>query len=230
MERKSILVVDDEESIAKIVRYALEEAAFTVRVAPDAERGRQALRDREPDLVVLDVMLPDGSGLDLLRELRAASRVPVLMLSARAEEIDRILGLELGADDYVIKPFSPRELVSRVKALLRRRDMDAASERHELRVGDLHLDLEAMEARIDGRPVELTASELRILALLARHPGRVFSRASILDALWGGQTAGGERAVDVHVHNLREKIEDDPARPRRLLTARGLGYRLSPHD
>lgn len=227
MSRHSILVVDDEESIVKIVRYALEEAGFGVEVATDVSQAKDALRDREPDLVVLDVMLPDGSGLDLLRDMRSTSRVPVLMLSARVEELDRVLGFELGADDYVVKPFSPRELVSRVRAHLRRREMEATPDPRELRVGDLRINLDAMCAELTGRPLDLTASELRILTLLARHPGRVFSRVAILDELYGGETVGGERAIDVHVHNLREKIEDDPSTPRRLLTVRGMGYRLS---
>ncbi|MDH4140122.1 MAG: response regulator transcription factor [Coriobacteriia bacterium] len=225
--RKRVLVIDDEESMAKIVRYSLEEADFEVAVAGDAEEASKLLGDFRPDVVVLDVMLPGKSGLEFCREARASSTVPIIMLSARGEEVDRILGLEFGADDYVVKPFSPRELVSRVRAHLRRAEIASSpGGASKISIGDLRIDSEAHQAYMDGAPVYLTTSEFQILSLLARHPGKVFSRHAILAALWGESPVGDERAVDVHVHNIREKIEPDPKEPEYLLTVRGVGYRL----
>jgi DNA-binding response OmpR family regulator len=177
-------------------------------------------------------MLPDESGLEFCRELRAESEIPVIMLSARSEEIDRILGLELGADDYVTKPFSPRELVSRVKVHLRRSDPAAAPQRRDrIEVGELALDATCHEVLMRGEPVHLTNSEFQIIELLVRSPGKVFSRAAILDMLWHGGYVGDERSVDVHVHNIREKIEADPSAPEYLVTVRGIGYRVrQPQD
>jgi DNA-binding response OmpR family regulator len=178
-----------------------------------------------PDIVVLDVMLPGKSGLDTARDLRARSDVPIVMLSARGDEVDRILGLEFGADDYVTKPFSPRELVSRVKAILRR--VDGRSEgKDQLAVGDIEIDTRAREVRLAGEPLHLTSSEYAILLHLATSPGTAYSRHEILQALWGTAPVGDERAVDVHIHNIREKIEADPKNPVHVLTVRGYGYRL----
>jgi two-component system alkaline phosphatase synthesis response regulator PhoP len=183
-------------------------------------------RAEKPDVIVLDVMLPGLSGREVCRQLRAESDVPILMLSARGGEVDRVLGLELGADDYVTKPFSLAELVSRVRALLRRRELDRV--RHDaLRVGDLEFDLAAHDVRIDGDRVHLTPSEFRLVALLASDPGRAFSREELVRHLWETEYTGGERAVDAHVVNLRRKLEHDPADPRRLLTVRGIGYALA---
>jgi DNA-binding response OmpR family regulator len=230
-EPKRILVVDDEESMVQIIRYALEEAGYVVAAAGDAETAKPLVQSFEPDLVVLDVMLPGESGLEFCRELRSSSDIPVIMLSAKSEEIDKILGLELGADDYVTKPFSPRELVSRVKANLRRSESPGTARVRSVRIGDLELDIDAHEARVRGEQVHLTNSEFQIVELLARSPGKVFSRAAILDVLWNGGFVGDERSVDVHVHNIREKIEADPANPRYLITVRGIGYRLrEPQD
>jgi DNA-binding response OmpR family regulator len=223
---KRILVVDDEESMVQIVKYALEEAGYAVASAGDAESAKPLVRSFDPDLVVLDVMLPGESGLEFCRELRTASDVPVIMLSAKSEEIDKILGLELGADDYVTKPFSPRELVSRVKANLRRSEAPATVRERLVRIGDLEVDADAHEMRMRGEAVHVTNSEFQILELLARSPGKVFSRAAILDMLWNGGFVGDERSVDVHVHNIREKIELDPSVPEYLVTVRGIGYRL----
>ncbi|HEY3318054.1 MAG TPA: response regulator transcription factor [Coriobacteriia bacterium] len=225
MEPKRVLVVDDEESMLKIIRYALEEAGFRVETAEDAETAERVLPSFHPDLIVLDVMLPGASGLEFTRDLRTKSSVPVLMLSAKSEEIDKILGLELGADDYVTKPFSPRELVSRVRAHLRRAAAPtSASNGHT--VGDLRIDPDSHQVYMRGVNIHLTTTEFQILEVLSRSPGKVFSRAAILDSLWGGGFVGDERAVDVHVHNIREKIERDPAEPDYLLTVRGIGYRL----
>ena len=220
-----ILVVDDEESIIKVVRYALEQEGFEVHTAGDANGGAFMLSEVRPDLVVLDVMLPGKSGLELARDIRQTSDVPILMLSARGDEVDRVLGLEFGADDYVTKPFSPRELVSRVKAILRRAG-GSADERTRLVVGELEIDAASRQVFLRGEPVHLTTSEYGILLLLARNPGKAFSRQAILATLWDESPVGDERAIDVHIHNMREKLEQDPRNPRLLVTVRGFGYRL----
>jgi DNA-binding response OmpR family regulator len=228
VDRRKVLVVDDEESMVTVIRYALEEAGFDVASAPDSTSACELFGTFSPDLVVLDVMLAGGdSGLDLCRDLRARSRVPIVMLSARSEELDRVLGLELGADDYVTKPFSPRELVSRVKAHLRRTGELAEPGREAgVTLGDLHIDLEGHEVSVSGVEKHLTPTEFRILALLAAHPGKLHTREAILNHLWNGGFIGDARAVDVHVHNIREKIEADPSSPAHLITVRGEGYRL----
>jgi len=221
---KKILVVDDEESILKVVDYALSEAGYEVHTVRDGSSAEFMFDQVHPDLVILDVMLPGKSGLDIARDLRATSDVPIVMLSARGDEVDRILGLEFGADDYVTKPFSPRELVSRVKAILRRTEGSHHPER--IVIGDLEIDTPSRQVRVAGQPVHLTTSEYSILLHLARHPGQAFSRYAILTALWDESPVGEERAVDVHVHNIRAKIEADPRNPEYLLTVRGYGYRL----
>lgn len=220
---KKILVVDDEESILKIVDYALSEAGYEVHLARDGGGAEFMFGQVRPDLVILDVMLPGKSGLDIARDLRASSDVPIIMLSARGDEVDRVLGLEFGADDYVTKPFSPRELVSRVKAILRRTE---GAPPEKIRVGELEIDSESRQVRMGGQVVHLTTSEYAILLLMARHPGKAFSRQAILSGLWDETPVGDERAVDVHVHNIREKIEADQKSPAYVLTVRGFGYRL----
>lgn len=220
---KKILVVDDEEPILKIVDYALTEAGYEVHLARDGQGAEFMFDQVKPDLVILDVMLPGKSGLDIAKDLRATSDVPIIMLSARGDEIDRILGLEFGADDYVTKPFSPRELVSRVKAILRRVEGAPAE---KIRVGELEIDALSRQVKLAGQPIHLTTSEYSILLHLARHPGQAFSRGAILAALWDETPVGEERAVDVHIHNIREKIEEDHKNPMYLLTVRGYGYRL----
>jgi two-component system, OmpR family, alkaline phosphatase synthesis response regulator PhoP len=222
---KRILVVDDEESILKVVDYALTEAGYEVHTASDGPGAEFIFGETQPDLVILDVMLPGKSGLDVARDLRAASNVPIIMLSARGDEVDRILGLEFGADDYVTKPFSPRELVSRVKAILRRVDGGSA-EKACIEIADLTIDTLSRQVKLLGQPLHLTTSEYGILLLLAKQPGKAYSRQAILTALWDESPVGDERAVDVHVHNIREKIEEDPKSPVYLLTVRGFGYRL----
>ena len=224
-----ILVVDDDPGILDVVRFSLAGEGFEVDAASEGEAALAGGRSGAYDLLVLDVMLPDVPGTEVCRRLRAeGSAVPILMLTARDAEVDRVVGLELGADDYVAKPFSRAELVSRVRAILRRRELDLAESAAPVRdVGGLRLDFAKHEVRVDGEPVQLTPSEFKILALLAERPGEVFSRAQIMRHLWGSEHVGDEHPCDVHVSNIRRKIERDPARPARLVTARGAGYRLS---
>lgn len=222
---KRVLVVDDEESILKVVSYALTQAGYEVHTAIDGPGGEFLLGEIKPDIVILDVMLPGKSGLEIARDLRASSNIPIIMLSARGDEVDRILGLEFGADDYVTKPFSPRELVSRVKAILRRSESSPA-EKACIEIGDLTVDTLAHQVKLSGQPMHLTSSEYGILLHLAKHPGAAFSRQEIMNALWDESPVGDERAIDVHIHNIREKLEEDPKNPVYILTVRGYGYRL----
>jgi two-component system, OmpR family, alkaline phosphatase synthesis response regulator PhoP len=223
---KTVLVVDDEPKIVALARDYLEHAGFAVLTAGDGPAGLQAARSRRPDLIVLDLALPGLDGLDVARALRRESNVPIVMLTARDDELDRLLGLELGADDYVTKPFSPRELVARVRAVLRRTER-AAEPGDVLRAGHLHIDLPRMRVEVDGRQVELTPTEFQLLVALARQPGRVFTRAQLLDAVHGVAFESYERAIDTHIKNLRRKIEAEPSRPHQLLTVYGVGYRLA---
>jgi two-component system alkaline phosphatase synthesis response regulator PhoP len=220
----TILIVDDEPKITRLVADYLERSGFTVSVAHDGGEALMRARTERPALVVLDLGLPGLDGLDVTRQLRRDGDVPILMLTARDDETDRIIGLELGADDYVTKPFSPRELVARVRAILRRRDR-AMSE--VLRAAALVLDVPRMRLEVDGRPVELTATEFSLLAAMAREPGRVFTRSQLLDAVHGMAIESYERAIDAHVKNIRRKIEPDPRHPRHLVTVYGVGYRLA---
>ncbi len=221
---KRVLVVDDEESILKVVTYALQQAGYEVHTASDAAGAEMMFEEISPDIIVLDIMLPGKSGLDVARELRTHSDTPIIMLSARGDEVDRVLGLEFGADDYVTKPFSPRELVSRVKAILRR--TEGPHEKKCIVVGDLELDTRARAVKLQGQPIHLTSSEYGILLQLAKQPGTAYSRQAILSALWDESPVGDERAIDVHIHNIREKLEADPKHPEYILTVRGYGYRL----
>lgn len=225
MSAQRVLAVDDEESILKVVEYALTQAGYEVHTAGDAAGAEFLFPQINPDIVILDVMLPGKSGLDVARDLRATSNVPIIMLSARGDEVDRILGLEFGADDYITKPFSPRELVSRVKAILRRVGT-TPEEKACIVVGDLEIDTNSRQVKMAGEPVHLTSSEYGILLHMARHPGTAYSRQAILTALWDESPVGDERAIDVHVHNIREKIEVDAKNPEYILTVRGFGYRL----
>jgi DNA-binding response OmpR family regulator len=218
-----ILVVDDEQSIRTIVEYALKDAGFEVVTAGRGDDALAAM-ERDPiDLVVLDVMLPGMDGLEVCQRIRAERSVPIIMLSARGEELDKVLGLELGADDYVTKPFSPRELVSRVKANLRRGKLDGEQE-EGLRFGDLEIDPVARAVTRDGEELNLTLSEFEILLKLARSPRRVFTRQELMDHLWNGTFYGDLRSVDVHVRHLRQKIERDASNPVLIRTVRGVGY------
>jgi DNA-binding response OmpR family regulator len=224
---RTVLVVDDEPEIVRLVRDYLERAGFTVATAADGEAALRSAHRVHPDIVVLDLGLPGLDGLDVARELRRGGEVPIIMLTARTEEADRVAGLELGADDYVSKPFSPRELVARVRAVLRRTDT-ARAQGDVVRAGDsLVLDAVRMEATVDGRPVDLTATEFALLLHMARQPGRVFTRAQLLDAVHGVAVESYERAIDAHVKNIRRKIEADPRAPRHLQTVFGVGYRVA---
>jgi DNA-binding response OmpR family regulator len=223
---RTVLVVDDEPRIVELARDYLEHAGFAVLVARDGPAALETARRDRPDLVVLDLGLPGLDGLDVTRELRRDGSIPILMLTARDDELDKLLGLELGADDYLTKPFSPRELVARVKAVLRRADRPVGAG-DVIRVGDLMLDVPRMRTEVAGTSVDLTPTEFTLLATLARQPGRIFTRSQLLDALHGVAFESYERAIDSHVKNLRRKLEPDPRQPRYVLTVYGVGYRLA---
>jgi two-component system, OmpR family, alkaline phosphatase synthesis response regulator PhoP len=224
-----VLVVDDEPKIVQLARDYLEHAGFSVLTAGDGASALHAVRTRQPDLVVLDLGLPQVDGLEVMRTIRAGSSTPIVVLTARDTELDTLLGLELGADDYMTKPFSPRELVARVRAVLRR-GARAAEPRDRIEAGDLVLDVPRLRATVAGRPVDLTATEFAILAAMAREPGRVFTRAQLLDAVHGVAFEAYERAIDAHVKNIRRKLEPDPSRPRYVQTVYGVGYRVADAD
>jgi DNA-binding response OmpR family regulator len=220
-----ILIVDDEPKIVRLVADYLADAGFAVTAARTGDEALMRVRTEAPDLVVLDLGLPGLDGLDVTRTIRRNGELPIIMLTARDDETDRIIGLELGADDYVTKPFSPRELVARVRAVLRRHA--GGGEREQLRAGDLRLDVPRMRVIRGDRAVELTATEFALLAALAGHPGRVFTRSQLLDAIHGVAFEAYERAIDAHVKNIRRKLEPEPRSPRYLLTVHGVGYRLA---
>lgn len=226
---KTILVVDDEPKIIRIARDYLEHAGFTVLTATDGKSALSVWRVGKPDLIVLDLGLPNLDGLDVTRTLRKESNTPIIMLTARSEESDKLVGLELGADDYMVKPFSPKELVARVRAVLRR--MENVSEGSQvIRVGNLMLDAPRMRVTVDGRAVEVTPTEFQLLAALARQPGRIFTRAQLLDAVRGIAFESYERAIDAHIKNLRRKIEPDPHAPCYVLTVYGVGYKFTDEE
>jgi two-component system, OmpR family, response regulator RegX3 len=221
-----VLVVEDEQPLADAISYALRGDGHEVETVDRGELALAAVRARPFDVLLLDVSLPGISGIEVCRQVREESVVPILMLTARDSEADRVLGLEAGADDYVTKPFSMSELLARIRAILRRRELDA-TERFPARViGGLRLDLERYEVTVDGQSVQVTPSELKLLAFLGREPGRVYSRRLIMQHLWDSDFVGDERAADLHVSNIRRKIERDPDKPERLLTVRGAGYKL----
>jgi DNA-binding response OmpR family regulator len=227
-DSSTILLVDDEDSIQKLLAYPLEREGYRVLQARDGEEALERFASERVDLVVLDIMLPKLDGLEVCKRLRAESEVPIIMLTARDDELDKVLGLELGADDYITKPFSIREFRSRVRALLRR----AAVSRHVDEDGELisaeglTIDLARRLIEVGGRRVQLTYVEFELLRILASHPGRVYSRRMLLEALWGGADYREPRTIDVHVRHLREKLERDPGVPEYILTVRGVGYRF----
>ena len=226
---KTILVVDDEPGIVQLARDYLEHAGFGVVTAVDGPSALDRVRRDRPDLVVLDLGLPGLDGLDVTRQIRRDSNVPIVMLTARDDELDKLLGLELGADDYLTKPFSPRELVARVKAVLRRVDatQEPGDRREVVRAGDVTLDLPRMRTEVGGRQVDLTPTEFQLLATMAARPGRIFTRSQLLDAVHGVAFESYERAIDTHIKNIRRKVEPDPRVPRYVLTVYGVGYRFA---
>lgn len=227
----TVLVVDDEQRLRDLVRGYLEHAGFNVLAAADGQVALQLARQHAPEVVVLDLMLPGLDGLEVCRRLRTFSDAYVIMLTAKAEEIDRIVGLEVGADDYVTKPFSPRELVARVRAVLRRphrgEPPTTAAIPQRQRFGDLAIDQERHEVTLLGQPVGLTALEYALLTTLAAHPGRVFTRDQLLEQVWGTDYFGDDHVVDVHIANLRKKLGDEPTAPAYIETVRGAGYRFA---
>ena len=227
-ESSTILLVDDEEAVQKLLAFPLERDGHRVVVAGDGEEALERFSREQVDLVVLDIMLPKLDGLEVCRRLRAASSVPIIMLTARDDELDKVLGLELGADDYITKPFSIREFRSRVRAQLRRASTlrAAADESETLRANGLVMDAGKRAASLDGVPVPLTFVEFELLWMLASHPGRVYTRQALLQALWGGSDYREPRTIDVHVRHLREKLERDSRTPEFILTVRGVGYRF----
>ncbi len=221
-----ILVVDDEPKIVRLARDYLERSNFRVLPAEDGVTALAAARQEKPDLIVLDLNLPAMDGLDVCRALRRESSVPIIMLTARAEEMDRLIGLELGADDYIVKPFSPRELVARVRAVLRRAQGDIQTS-EVVRVGPLAIDLNGHRVDLHDEALKLTRIEFELLAILAQHPGQTFSRAQLIDRLHGSADGGYDRSIDAHVKNLRRKLEEDPADPQYILTVYGIGYQFT---
>jgi DNA-binding response OmpR family regulator len=224
---QTILVVDDEPQIVRLLRAYLEEAGFRVVIASDGEQALYVARHEKPDLVVLDLLMPRMDGLEFTRRIRRERDVPIIMLTARAEETDRIVGLELGADDYVTKPFSPREVIARVRAVLRRAQAPPEPP-SVLRTGPLIMDRATHTVTVSGQPVNLTPTEFGILESLMTTPGRVFRRDELLETVQGVAFEAYERTVDAHIKNMRRKIEPDPAHPRYVLTVRGIGYRINP--
>jgi two-component system response regulator RegX3 len=223
---KRILIVDDEEMIVRTVKAYLDREGFKTYTAFDGDSALQAFDEKGPDLIVLDLMLPKKSGIEVTRAIRSKSSIPIIMLTAKAAEADRVVGLELGADDYVVKPFSPRELVARIRAVLRRYEGDRG-EVERIVVGDIEIDLKTRELKVTGTDVDLTPTEFDLLAYLARHPGQVFTRLQLLREVQGYTYDSFARTIDTHVKNLRRKIEEDPKNPRHILTVHGVGYRFA---
>jgi two-component system response regulator RegX3 len=227
MSKRRILLVEDEESISEPLASALEREGFATVVARTAEEGMESFRTRSPDLVLLDVMLPDGDGRDLLRQIRSTSRTPVIMVTARGQEMDRVIGLELGADDYVAKPFSAAELIARIRAVLRRTSAPAPSGESMLEVGDIRMDLHTREVTRGGDALQLTLKEFELLRMLMEEAGKVVRRTELMDEVWDPNWYGSTKTLDVHVSSLRKKLDDDPSSPRYIHTVRGVGFRFA---
>src|SRR5215212_348422 len=230
MSETLILIVEDENSIAEVVSLYLKRAGYSVQIASDGRQAMNIFEKRKPDLVILDLMLPEVDGLSLTRWLRDRSNVPIIMVTARRSEVDRITGLEMGADDYVVKPFSPQELVSRVRAVMRRLGREQTDEEPEraLSFEDLNINPRSRVVSLKDTPIELTVKEFDMLYLLARHPKQVFTREQLLERVWGGALYIDPGTVTVHIRRLREKIEVDPSKPTHLLTVWGVGYKFEP--
>ena len=227
MTKRRILLIEDEESISEPLAAALEREGFATTVAGTVADGLEAFRTKSPDLVLLDVMLPDGDGRDILRQIRNVSRVPVVMLTARAEEMDKVIGLELGADDYVAKPFGAAELIARVRAVLRRTAAPTPAGGSTLEVGDIALSLDTREVTKAGEPVQLTLKEFELLRMLMENAGKVVRRIELMDEVWDPNWFGPTKTLDVHVSSLRKKLDDDPNTPRYIRTVRGVGFRFA---
>ena len=223
---ETILIVEDEPKVARLARDYLEKNNYRVLIANDGKSGLATARGEKPDLLVLDLMLPGMDGLDVCRALRRESDIPIIMLTARAEETDRLIGLEIGADDYITKPFSPRELVARVRALLRRAK-GRVYQSGIIRVGEMEINTDNHSVVLAGEAIHLTRIEFNLLETMTRHPGQIFSRAQLLENLHGVAYIGYDRSIDAHVKNLRRKIEEDPANPRYILTVYAVGYKFS---
>jgi DNA-binding response OmpR family regulator len=223
-----VLIVDDEEIVRDVLTRYFEQEGFRVDVAADGEAALDLAARSRPDIVILDLMLPKLDGLEVFRRIREAGDLPIVMLTAKSEEVDRLVGLELGADDYVTKPFSPREVVARSRAVLRRGERSAAIDGAVLSVGRLEIDRDRREVKRDGDVVPLTRKEFDLLDVLASHPGRTFTRIDLLDRIWDSAWAGDSSTVTVHFRRLRTKVEDEPSEPRHILTVRGVGYRFEP--
>jgi two-component system response regulator RegX3 len=230
MARRRILLIEDEESISEPLAAALRREGFDPQVGGTAAEGLELFRSRPPELVLLDVMLPDGDGREVLRQIRSSSRVPVIMLTARGEEMDMVVGLELGADDYVTKPFRGAELMARVRAVLRRTSAPAPSSESSLEVGDVHMDLDTRTVTRDGTTVDLTLKEFELLRMLLEEAGKVVTRTALMDEVWDPNWYGPTKTLDVHVSSLRKKLDDDPTNPRYIHTVRGVGFRFASPD
>jgi two-component system alkaline phosphatase synthesis response regulator PhoP len=231
MANEEILMVEDEENILEAVKYSLEKDGYSVITATDGQTGLHLAKTRNPDLIILDIMLPKMDGLDVCKSIRMESNIPIIMLTAKGEEIDKIIGLELGADDYITKPFSIRELIARVKALLRRASTNTNNENSDsgsqtFTTGKIHIDIRSHTATIDGMPLDLRPKEFDLLSFFVANVGMALTRDHILEKIWGYDYIGKSRTVDVHVRWLREKIETDPSNPKTIITLRGTGYRL----
>ena len=223
----TVLVVDDEPRIASVVKDYLVQAGFEVLLAAEGGTALAVVASQTPDLVVLDLGLPDLDGLDVMRKIRETAGVPIVILTARSDETDTVVGLELGADDYVVKPFGPKELVARIRALLRRIDTEATGKKAEVKIGEVVIDARKMTVERDGQEVEFTATEFRIVEVLTSQPGRVFTRGQLLDAVHGVSFESYERAIDAHIKNIRRKLEPEVGTPRYVLTVHGVGYKFA---
>jgi len=224
-----ILVIDDEKDIVELICYNLEKEGFSVLIAYDGEAALRAVKAQKPDLIILDLMLPKISGLDVCKAVRnnsATANLPIVMLTAKAEEVDKIIGLEMGADDYITKPFSIKELIARVRAMLRRRDNNKILQKEEFKYGRLRINYVSYEVFVNGKKVTLSPTELKLIFFFSRNPGRVYTRNQILDHVWGDATFVTPRAVDVHIKRLRSQIEKDIDRPQYIITVRGIGYKF----
>jgi len=226
MSNELVLVVDDEKTLVKALTFNLQKEGFQVEAAYDGEEALQKVFSLKPDIVVLDLMLPEIDGFEVCRSIRKKLEVPIIMLTARSEDIDKVLGLELGADDYLTKPFNSRELVARIKAILRRSAAYEEESKKQIQIGELHIDLLQHRIRLDGKEVNLTSKEFALLSFLAINAGNVYSREQLLEQVWGYDYYGDVRTVDVHIRHLREKIEADPGNPNLIITVWGTGYKI----